>query len=70
MLLQRKIQKPCYQNILKKDFNIADKTVWRNTYHTKIKCIHNPIVSEFNYTLLNNLLCNKQNRESTKGYSR
>ena len=59
MLLQRKIQKPCYQNILKKKFNIADKTVWRNIYPTKIKLIDDPIVSEFNYKLLNNLLCNK-----------
>ena len=59
MLLQRKIQKPCYQNILKKDFNITDKTVWRNIYHTKIKLTDDPIVSEFNYKLLNNLLCNK-----------
>ena len=59
MLLKRKMQKPCYQNILSKDFNIADKTLWRNIYYTKIKLIDDPLVSEFNYKLLNNLLCNR-----------
>ena len=59
MLLKRKMQKPCYQTILSKDFNIADKTLWRNIYYTKIKLIDDPLVSEFNYKLLNNLLCNR-----------
>ena len=59
ILLQKKIQKPCYQNVLSKDFNIADKTIWRNVYCTKIKLVDDPIVAEFNYKLLNNLLNNR-----------
>ena len=59
ILLQKKIQKPCYQNVLSKDFNIADKTIWRNVYYTKIKLVDDPIVAEFNYKLLNNLLNNR-----------
>ena len=44
--------------MLSKELNILDKDTWKNVYSTKIKLIPDPIVSEFNYKLLNNLLNN------------
>ena len=57
-LLQKKVQRPCYQNIMSKNFNISDRILWENVYQTKLKFIDDPLVSEFNYKLLNNLLSN------------
>ena len=58
ILLQKKVQRPCYQNTMSKIFSITDRMVWKNVYQTKVKLIDDPIVSEFNYKLLNNLLNN------------
>ena len=58
LLLQKKVQRPCYQNIMSKNFNISDRILWKNVYQTKLKFIDDPLVSEFNYKLLNNLLSN------------
>ena len=41
-----------------KTFNITDRMLWKNVYQTKVKCIDDQVVSEFNYKLLNNLLSN------------
>ena len=40
-----------------KEFQL-DRILWKNVYQTKVKFIDDPLVSEFNYKLLNNLLSN------------
>ena len=58
LLLQKKVQRPCNQNIMSKNFNITDRILWKNVYQTKVKFIDDPLMSEFNYKLHKNLLSN------------
>ena len=55
-LLQRKFEKPCYQSVLNREFSI-EKEYWRNIYCNKVQNIYDKRVCEFNYKLINNLLC-------------
>ena len=54
----KQFRRPCYQTIVARDLNISDKKCWTNIYLTKVKDISNTKVAEFNYKLLNNILCN------------
>ena len=56
-MLHKKFQKPCYQNILTREFSIADINSWHQIYKNKVKNIQDKNIAEFNYKLLNNLLC-------------
>ena len=58
ILLRKKFQKPCYQNILAREFDITGHNSWYHIYRRKIKNIFDTELAEFNYKLLNNLLCN------------
>ncbi len=55
-MLFKKFEKPCYQTILKREFSL-EKEHWRNIYRNKIKQIYDKKVGEFNYKMLNNILC-------------
>ena len=57
ILLKKKFQKPCFQTILSREFDITS-TEWYSVYNKKVKQISDKNVAEFNYKLLNNLLCN------------
>ena len=58
ILLMKKFRRPCYQTIVARDLNIQDKKCWTNIYLNKVKDISDTKVAEFNYKLLNNILCN------------
>ena len=58
MLLRNKFISPCYKTYLGRHFGISDKTHWEAIYIHKICDTHDNDISEFNYKLLNNLLCN------------
>lgn len=53
-----KFTKPCYQTRLSKEFEIHDTEQWKNIYVSKIKDVEDKQLSDFNYRLLNNILCN------------
>ena len=55
ILLKKKFQKPCYQNILAREFDITGLNSWCHIYRRKIKNILDKELAEFNYKLLNNL---------------
>ena len=56
ILLKRKFQKPCYQSILARDFDITG-SIWQTIYDNKVKHILDRDIAEFNYKILNNLIC-------------
>ena len=58
ILLRKKFQKPCYQNILAREFDITGSNPWFHIYKRKIKDIFDKEIAEFNHKLLNNILCN------------
>ena len=58
ILLMKKFRRPCYQTIIARDLNIQDNNCWTNIYLNKVKDISDTKVAEFNYKLLNNILCN------------
>ena len=58
MLLRNKFISPCYKTYLGRQFGINDKTHWEAIYIHKICDTYDNDISEFNYKLLNNLLCN------------
>lgn len=57
-MIKRKFQAPCTQSILEKEFKLESKNVWKSIYTQKNKNIKDKALAEFNYKLLNNLLCN------------
>ena len=42
---------------MKRRFDICEIS-WKNIYHNKITSSYDKVIAEFNYKLLNNLLCN------------
>ena len=54
----KKFRRPCYQTIVARDLNIQYIKSWTNIYVNKVKDISDTKVAEFNYKLLNNILCN------------
>ena len=56
ILLSKKFKKPCYQSYFSREFCIS-KPSWRNIYKSKVLCMYDKRLSEFNYKLLNNILC-------------
>ena len=57
-LLLKKTQMSPYQCIMAREFDIHDNIYWRKIYCNKIKYISDPIIAEFNYKLLHNILNN------------
>ncbi|XP_062574193.1 uncharacterized protein LOC134236030 [Saccostrea cucullata] len=55
-MLSKKFKYPCYQSILGRNFCVS-KEYWCNIYRNKIKLMYDKRLSEFNYKLLNNILC-------------
>ena len=55
-LLQRKMEKPCYQSVLNREFSV-EKEYWLNIPCNKVQNIYAKRVCEFNYKPINNLLC-------------
>ena len=53
-----KLQTPCSQNKLSTEFKITNKADWEYIYLCKIKLMEDTKLAEFNYKLLNNILCN------------
>ena len=52
----------CYRKCLKIHVTIhvifcISKPSWRNIYKSKVLCMYDKRLSEFNYKLLNNMLC-------------
>lgn len=56
-LINKKFIKPCYQTVLQKEYNI-DSIDWKYIYKCKLLDISDKRLAEFNYKLLNNILCN------------
>ena len=56
-LLDKKFQSPIHQSSLSREFDI-NKLDWSNIYSCKISSFSDKKISEFNYKLLNNILCN------------
>ena len=57
-LLSKKNIKPCYQTVLRRKLNIK-QAYWKQIYQCKICDMPDKRLAEFNYKLLNNILCNK-----------
>lgn len=57
-LIKRRFQAPCTQSKLEKEFKLESKNAWKSIYTQKIKNTKDKALAEFNYKLLNNLLCN------------
>ena len=57
--ISQKFAKPLHQSFYSREYNI-EKYQWEQIYKNKIKLIGNKEVSEFNYKLLNNILCTNQ----------
>ena len=57
MFVQKKFHIPIYQSFLSRTLNI-ERSSWTSIYSLKIKEIFDKKVAEFNFKLLNNLLCN------------
>ena len=53
-----KKQLSSYQSILSREFHIHDSFTWCKIYLNKIKYFSDPIIAEFNYKLLHNILNN------------
>ena len=58
MFVRKKFHIPVYQSYLSRTLNI-ERPSWTSIYSFKIKHIFEKKVAEFNFKLLNNLLCNK-----------
>lgn len=58
IFVQKKFQPPIYQSFLSRTFDI-EKMSWRHIYENKVKKMYEKKIAEFNYKLLNNLLCNR-----------
>lgn len=56
--IKKKFTKPCYQTKLSKEFEIHDTQQWEKIYVCKILEVEDKQLSDFNYRLLNNILCN------------
>ena len=56
-LLHKKFQSPIHQSSLSREFVIC-KEDWTNIYSCKISLPIDKKISEYNYKLLNNILCN------------
>ena len=56
-MLKRKFQSPIHQSSLSREFDII-KSDWSTIYSCKISSLADKKISEFNYKLLNNILCN------------
>lgn len=56
-LIKHKFQKPTLTK-LNKEFQITDKKKWESIFLSKIKCIDDKSLAEFNYKLIYNLLSN------------
>ena len=54
----KKFQKPCYQTYLSKELNVDSNCSWKKIYTCKLTGIEDKKIAEFNYKLLNNILCN------------
>ena len=70
ILLEKKIHVPCYRSYVNRRFDICENS-WKNIYHNRITLFYDKVIAEFNYKLLNNLLCNnlyvsKWKREITR----
>ena len=57
MFVQKKFHIPIYQSFLSRTLNI-ERSSWTSIYSLKVKEIFDKKVAEFNFKLLNNLLCN------------
>ena len=57
MFVQKKFHIPIYQSFLSRTLNI-ERSSWTSIYSLKIKEIFDKKVAEFNFKLLNNLICN------------
>ena len=57
ILLQKRFQVPCYQSFLNRMYDLSMNS-WGNIYHHKITLAYDKDIAQFNYKLLNNLLCN------------
>ena len=58
IFVKQNFHKPNYQSTLSRMFNITDKSVWKTIYQNKIQKIKDSAIAEFNYNVLNNLICN------------
>ena len=58
IFVRKKFHTPIYQSFLSRSLNI-EQTSWFSIYSFKIQQIYDKKVAEFNFKLLNNLLCNK-----------
>ena len=56
-LVNKKFTKPCYQTVLQKEYDI-DSVDWKYIYKCKLSDISDKRLAEFNYKVLNNILCN------------
>ena len=59
MLVSRKFIKSWYKTVLRRELNI-EQTQWKHIYQCKIYEMPDKSVAEFNYKLLNKILCNKE----------
>ena len=57
ILLQKRCQVPCYQSYFHRMYELSMNS-WGNIYHHKIALAYDKDIAQFNYKLLNNLLCN------------
>ena len=57
-LIKKKFVKPYYQKKLSEDYGINDRIHWENIYLNKIRYVEDSQLADFNYRLLNNILCN------------
>lgn len=55
-MLSRKFKPPCHQSYLGRNYCV-NKEYWPSIYTNKIKNMYDKRLSEFNYKLLNNILC-------------
>lgn len=55
-MLSRKFKPPCRQFYLSKNYCV-NKKYWPSIYANKIKNMYDKRLGEFNYNLLNNILC-------------
>ena len=58
MLLRKTFTSPSYKSYLGRQFGISDRAHWEAIYVHKICETYDNDLSDFNYKLLNNLLCN------------
>ena len=58
ILIRKKFHVPCYQRSIAQTFDLHEKRIWNSIYFHKIENVVDKNIAEFNYKLLNNLLCN------------